>query len=181
MEKITELFLKRDETAIEIAEKEYGGICRKIIGGFLNCAADAEEAMNDLWISIWNSIPPACPKYFKAYLAKAARNTALHYIERESAEKRGGTNVLIEELTECVPDNYFTDVAETVGVKDMLNRFLRLLKSEERTFFIRRYYFGETVSEIAAASKCSQDKVSVSLFRTREKLRRFLEKEEYTL
>lgn len=179
MDEIVNLLWKRDEQALNIMEKHYGGFCHRIITGLLSSIQDAEEALNDVWLKVWNSIPPANPKYLRAYLAKTARNTALHYIEREQAQKRSGVTVLLDELAECIPDYASTQEMDMVILKDVLNRFVRSMHGEERSIFLRRYYFGESVKEIAAAHNCSENRVAVALHRTRNKLRSFLEKEGY--
>ncbi len=181
MDEIIDLLWKRDEQALKIMEKQYGGFCRRIIKALLNNIQDEEEALNDVWLKIWNSIPPAKPKYLKAYLAKAARNTALHYIEREQAKKRSGITVLLDELAECIPDNESEWEIDGIILKDILNRFVRSMHKEERNIFLRRYYFGESIKEIAFAQKCSENFVAVTLYRARNKLSAFLEKEGYTV
>ena len=130
---------------------------------------------------MWKSIPPAKPKYLKAYLAKTARNTALHYIERENAQKRNGFTILLDELAECIPDLEASSYIDAHELKDLLNTFVRSLAIEERSYFVRRYYFGENIKQIAAANNSTENSVAVALYRTRKKLRALLEKEGYKL
>lgn len=181
MDEIVTLLWQRDEQALSQMEYQYGGLCRRILAGILPCVCDAEEALNDVWLRIWNSIPPAKPKYFRAYLAKTTRNTALHYLEHTQAQKRSSVTVLLEELAECIPDPSVVPEPERIALKEVLNRFVRSLKKKERSFFVRRYYFGESIQEIAKSSGCTENSVSVTLFRTREKLRLLLQQEEYTV
>ncbi len=181
MDEIVNLLWQRDEQALNIMEKQYGAFCHRIIARFLRNLQDAEEALNDVWLKVWNSIPPAKPKYLRAYLAKTARNTALHYIEREQAQKRSGITVLLDELAECIPDFVSMQEMDAVILKDTLNRFVRSLHGDERSFFLHRYYFGESIKEIATDHKCSENRVTVTLHRTRNKLRALLEKEGYQI
>ena len=160
-------------------EKQYGDFCKRIIVSLLGNIQDTEEALNDVWFKTWNSIPPAKPKYLRAYIAKTARNMAIHYIEREQAKKRNGVKVLLDELAECIPDSASMQEMDVVILKDVINRFIRSIHGEERSIFLQRYYFGESVKEIAASHKCSENRVAVTLHRTRDKLRSFLEKEGY--
>ena len=178
MDEIIDLLWKRDEQALKIMEKQYGGFCRRIIKALLNNIQDEEEALNDVWLKIWNSIPPAKPKYLKAYLAKAARNTALHYIEREQAKKRSGITVLLDELAECIPAPLFEQEADSIALRDFMNGFIRSLSKEQRNVFIRRYWLCEEVKSIAESFGYSENKVSMILFRIRKRLKKELEKEE---
>lgn len=179
MEEIVKRLWQRDEQALALMEHQYGGFCRQIISGLLNNIQDVEEVLNDVYLKVWNSIPPTKPKYFRAYLAKTARNTALHYIERGQAQKRSGITVLLDELSECIPDDATTHEIDAVMLKDVLNHFVKSLRREQRSIFLRRYYFGESTKEIAAAHNCSEGYVAVMLHRTRNKLRVILEKEGY--
>jgi RNA polymerase sigma-70 factor (ECF subfamily) len=60
-----------------------------------------------------------------------------------------------------------------------INKFLATLPKTNRIIFIRRYYFGDSVTKIADSLSLSENTVSVRLNRIREKLRKFLEKEEF--
>lgn len=181
MDEIVELLWKRDESALEIMEHQYGGFCRRIVSGMLGNIQDVEEAMNDIRMRIWNSIPPAKPQYFSAYLAKTARNTAVHYIEHENAQKRSGITVLLDELAECIPDPTAEQEINSIALRTILNQFVRSLRTEERSFFLRRYYFGESIRDIAVAYQCPENRVAVTLHRVRKKMRDWLEKEGYSL
>lgn len=59
----------------------------------------------------------------------------------------------------------------------MLNDFLRKLTRQSRTYFVRRYWYGESIREIADSCGAGEEKVKSSLFRTRQRLRTVLEKE----
>lgn len=181
MDEIVKLLWQRDEKALEKMSLEYGGFCRQLVSRFLCNHQDGEEALADVWFQIWNSIPPAKPKYFRAYLAKAVRNTALHYLEKNKAQKRSGVTVQLEELAECIPDLSMEREVELNFLKDVLNRFVRSLHGDERSFFVRRYYYGQSIREIAQGCKCTENRVAVTLHRVREKLRTLLEKEEYVV
>lgn len=174
---IIERLERRDETAIELLKAYYGDYCYRIIYNQLCSHEDTEEALNDVWIKIWNSIPPARPEHLRAYIAKAARNTAIDYIKRDSAQRRSGLTTLLDEIAEIVPD-----VSGSDGfLKDTLNHFLRSLGPEEQRIFLRRYWYGASVEELAAELGCSQSRIANILHRTRKKLRKHLEKEGYTV
>ena len=174
---IIERLERRDETVIELLKVYYGDYCYRIIYNQLCSHEETEEALNDVWLKIWNSIPPSRPTHLRAYIAKAARNTAIDYIKRNSAERRSGITTMLDEIAEVVPD-----AAKSDGfLKDTLNRFLRSLGPEEQRIFLRRYWYGANIEELAAELGCSQTRIANILHRTRKKLRKHLEKEGYTV
>lgn len=181
MDEIVNQLWQRDENALSMMQNQYSGFCSGIIMRLLGNVNDTEEVLNDIWLHIWNSIPPARPKIFKAYLAKAARNSALHYLEHNQAQKRYATTILIDELSECIPDPCSSIELDSIWLKDVLNKFVRSLHGNERTFFLRRYYFGDSIQIIAEAYDCTENQVAVKLFRIRNKLRALLEKEEIAI
>lgn len=174
---IIERLERRDETAIELLKAFYGDYCYRIIYNQLCSHEETEEALNDVWMKIWSSIPPARPSHLRAYIAKAARNTAIDYIKRNSAERRSGITTLLDEIAEVVPDVTGSDGF----LKDTLNRFLRSLGPEEQRIFLRRYWYGDSIEELAGELGCSQTRIANILHRTRKKLRKHLEKEGYTV
>jgi len=181
MEEIVKRLWNRDESAIHTMEIEYGPLCRHVICGLLGNIQDVEETLNDVWLKIWNGIPPAKPKNFRAYLAKTARNTAIHVLEKNNAQKRTCEHALLDELAECIPDIHSEQAFEASMLRNSLNSFVKKLRREERSYFLLRYYFGQSVQEIAQRYQTSENQVSVSLFRIRERLRKALEKEGYAI
>ena len=102
----------------------------------------------------------------------------MDYIKRERAQKRDGMTVLLDELAECIPDPKSMEDGE---LKELLRQFVNSLEPEAQRIFLRRYWFGSTVGELAKASHCSETRITGILFRTRKKLRKLLEKEGYEL
>ena len=181
MDDIVKLLWCRDERALELLVSHYEPLCRQIILGLLGDTQEIEEALSDVWFQVWNRVPPAKPKYLRAYLAKTARNTALHYLERQQAQKRRGVTVLFDELAECIPDSFLERPTEGSELGDILNQFVHSLHGEERSIFLGRYYFGESIPELVASHECPENHIAVKLLRTRKKLRAILEKEGYKL
>lgn len=70
---------------------------------------------------------------------------------------------------------------EDMVLQEALNRFLGTLGEEKRNVFLRRYWYLDSVAEIAKRFGMSQSKVKTMLFRTRKQLKEYLEKEGYTL
>lgn len=176
---IIELYFSRDENAITQTKERYGERLRALAFNILRSSEDAEECESDTYMKAWESIPPQKPRLFFAYLARICRNNALNMAEKQKAEKRSAVIVeLSQELSECLPDRNSAEETAERELGDIISRFLRSVSKENRIVFVRRYFLSETISEIAKALGISESKVKSSLFRTRNKLRDSLSKEE---
>lgn len=174
---IIDLLRKKDQEALLHLQARYEAYCRKIAYLLLREEEAVGECLNDVWLSLWNS--KEIPRDLKAYLAKITRNTALHQIRKNEAKKRSACTVLLDELAECVPDPLPQREADRQFLKELLNRFLLKLKKEERYVFLRRYWYGYTISELAEELTWQEAKVNSMLFRLRKRLKILLEKEGY--
>ena len=177
---IIELYNKRSEEAISETDKAYGRYCRALAYGILGNHEDSEECVNDTYMRLWELIPPKRPPRLGAFTAKIARNLALNRREKLSADKRGGGLCAVdyEEIAECLPSSDTVDKkADENELTAALERFIRTLGPEKRKIFLKRYWGFMTISAISSEMGISTDKVKVTLHRTREQLRRFLEKE----
>lgn len=181
-QQIITLYWERDERAIRETDDRYGAYCRTIAQNILHDPQDAEESVNDTWFHAWNAIPPARPRQLKWFLAKITRNLALDRYKAQNAEKRkaGETALILEELEECLPTKDATEQQlEAEELRTCINRFVHTLPARESNVFIRRYFFAESIPEIAQKYRLSQNHVSVMLSRTRKRLKDHLEKEGY--
>ena len=145
---------------------------------------DSEECLNDTWHRAWNTMPPQRPASLAAYLGRIVRNLSLDRWKQSRAARRGGDGmeVLLGELGDCVPTPRGTEKAlEDQEIAALISDFLRRLSKEHRAIFLRRYWYGQSVAEIAEALGCGQGKVKSALFRTRKALRTYLEQEEVLL
>ncbi len=181
-EKIVELYHARDESAISASAEKYGRYCHSVAYGILGNHEDAQECVSDTYLRAWNAMPPHRPENLRTFLGKITHNLSLDRLDHLSAEKRGageGTAVL-DEIAQCVPD---TSAEETDGaiLKEAIDRFLAALSADTRRIFVRRYWFMDSVHEIAARYGVGESKVKVILFRTRNRLRKHLEKEGISL
>ena len=173
------LFIKRDETALEITAEKYKNYCVSIAERILGSREDAEEIWNDVLSAAWNSIPPNEPEYLNLYLGKIARNAALKKLDSEKAKKRDcGIKIQLDELAEAIPAPLSGTEADSIALRDFLNGFLRSLPKEQRKIFIKRYWLCEEIKSIAEESGYSENKVSLILFRIRKRLKKELEKED---
>ncbi len=180
---IVEMFLARNENAIKATKDKYGSKILNIAQAIVGDSFTAEECENDTYISVWNLIPPNEPKtYFIQFLTKIVRNIALDRCRQRNSVKRAVTVSLSDELAQCLPST--EDVAATVDARllgESINKFLKDQPKEIRIMFIRRYWYEDSISEIAEKLDINENKVKVSLHRTRKKLKKHLEKEGYTV
>jgi len=173
---ILDLYWKRDEDAISQTEKKYGRYCHSIAYNILFSDEDAEECVNDTYLKVWNSIPPERPRIFKSFIGRITRNLALDRYDYNTAEKRGGTSVILSELDECIPDTS-EDSADDLALSAAINSFLASLSQRTRTVFMQRYFYACSVKQISESVGMTEVNVKVTLLRTRAKLRAHLEKE----
>ncbi len=182
--KIVELYLSRDENAITYTAEKYGKRLQNISFGIVGDRETAEECENDTYSEAWCSIPPKEPRsYFYAFLSRIVRNISLDRCRERSALKRKAyISELSLELENCIPSpDDCTERIEDMAFADMLNKFLSDLSAEKRKFFVRRYFFLDSVEDIAERFSVSEAKVKTALFRTRNELKSYLIKEGYEL
>ena len=178
---IIELFFSRDEQAVSQCSAKYGSYCMTVADHILSDREDAAECVNDTWLAAWNTIPPERPRFLKNYLAGITRNTALSLYRKKHAQKRGtNTGMILDELLEITgtPSNVQDDFDRS-RLAETINAFLVQQKKNERSCFVRRYYFCEEIGEIASRYGMSKHAVTVTLSRIRSKLRDHLRKEGY--
>lgn len=179
--KIIALFFERSEQAIEALSDKYGILCSQIAWNILNNRQDAEECVNDAYLGAWNTIPPQRPNPLKAYIIRIVRNLAIAKYHANTAQKRNSHyDTALEELAYCLssPDTVETALSAK-ELPHLLDRFLDGLDAKARVMFVRRYWYAESVADIAQKFHMRPNSVSVQLLRTREKLRKFLVKEGY--
>ena len=171
---IIALYWQRNEQAISETETKYGSYCRSIVYGILQNGADTEECINDTWLRAWDAIPPQKPARLSAFLGRIARNLALDRYDYNHAAKRSGSfDQLLSELNECIP--YSRDDFARMELTQILNSFFRTLPEAHRNLFLRRYWYCDPTRAIARRCGVSEGKVRVTLHRTRQKLRVYLE------
>lgn len=173
---IIELYWQRSESAIAETSGKYGKLVRKIAFNIVGNHPDAEECENDTYIATWNAIPPTRPNILSAFLGKIARNIALNRYEYNRAQKRNSEfDLVLSELEECIASkNTVEDSFEEGVLTEMLNEFLEKQKKETRMIFVRRYWYSDSVKDIAKRYGISESKVKTVLFRTRKELQDFL-------
>ncbi len=182
--KIIDLYWTRSESAISETAKKYGSYCRSIAFRILRNDQDSEECVNDTWLGAWNAMPPKRPAVLSTFLGRITRNLSLNRWKRCCAEKRGSGEmaVALEELQECVPAPDGVEAAlDDMALADALSRFLFSLPQESQKIFVQRYWYLCSIREIASNCGASTSKVKMSLLRSRQGLRKFLQKEGISL
>jgi RNA polymerase sigma-70 factor (ECF subfamily) len=168
---IITLYNRRDERAIQATADKYGSFCLGISYDILGSREDAEECVNDTYLRVWNSIPPARPASLQAFLATITRRISLdRYRERRAAKRNRDLEVSFEELSEAVP----APDEKADELPALLNDFLRTLEFPERRLFLRRYWLSIPVETLAKEEKTTVNAINVRMYKTRKKLRRYL-------
>lgn len=182
--KIVELYLLRDETAIKQTTEKFGKRLRSLAYGIVHDKQTAEECENDTYLKAWNSIPPHEPRnYLYAFLARITRQISLNFCRNRSRLKRNAFICeLSTEMEQCIPapDNLSCRLDDN-ALSEAINGFLSQLDDEKRNIFVRRYWYLDSINEIAKRFFLSESKVKTTLYRCRNRLREYLEKEGYTL
>lgn len=182
--RIVELYLLRDETAIKQTTEKYGSRLRSLACGIVNDQQTAEECENDTYMEEWNTIPPHEPRsYLYAFLARITRHISLNCCRDRNRLKRSAFICeLSAELEQCIPapDDVECRI-DDIALSDVINRFLSKLDKEKRNIFIRRYWYLDSIAAISERFALSESKVKTMLFRCRNQLREHLEKEGYIL
>lgn len=182
--KIVELYLSRDETAIKQTFENYGTRIRSLANNIVKDLQTAEECENGTYLEAWRTIPPHEPRtYLFAFLARITRHISLNICRDRNRLKRSAFICeLSTEMEQCIPSPDDTECRiDDIILKDAINNFLATLDEEKRNIFLRRYWFLDSIADISKRYAISESKVKTTLFRCRNQLREYLEKEGYTL
>ena len=176
---IIALYWQRDERAIAETDGKYGPLCRGISMNILRSFPDSEECVSDTYLKAWDTMPPQRPESLRAYLGRIVRNLSISRYRALHAQKRyAGAEVLLSELGECVPDPETTGRrVETRELTALIEAWLGRLSEEDRALFLRRYWYGQAVKELAGAAGLRPNALTKRLGRLREGLRAYLTEE----
>ena len=181
--KIIELFFARVEQAIVELSEKYGTVCGRIARNILKNDLDAEECVNDTYLAAWNTIPPQKPNPLRTYIFRIVRNISIARYHANTSVKRNSIyDVALDELENCLAATL--TVEQEISAKELslqIDRFLDTLDKENRVMFVRRYWYSDSISDIAEMFQITNHNVSVRLSRTRDKLKTHLKKEGYEI
>ena len=175
--KIVELYWARDESAIAVTRDKYEPYCYSIARNILRTHEDAEECVGDTWLAAWNAMPPRRPRLLGPFLGRITRNLSFDRYRKQTADKRGGGELplVLEELADCVSGGETPE--EALDRKEILyavNDYLDTLSARKRNLFVCRYWYADSVTDIARRYGMRETAVSMSLSRIREALRDYL-------
>lgn len=176
--KIIDLFYARSEQAILELSKKYGTVCSRIAHNILKNELDAEECVNDTYLAVWNTIPPQKPDPLRTYICRIVRNIATaRYHANTSIKRNSFYDVALNELENCFAP--IVSIEEEVAANELarfIDCFLDTLNKENRVMFVRRYWYADSISDIAAIFQISNNSVAVRLSRIRGKLKKYLKR-----
>ncbi len=175
---IIELYFARDEHAIKETDHKYGKLCFRVAKNLLFNNEDSEECVNDTYLTVWHKIPPTRPNNFTAFICKITRNLSLKRLEISNAMKRSVDAIIsLSEIEATLPDHSIAPDIEEEELGKLISAFLWREKELDRNVFLRKYWFFDTISDIAERYSLNENNVKSMLFRTRNRLREFLKKE----
>lgn len=174
---IIDLYFSREEQAIQETDYMYGSFCRRIAMNILSIREDAEECVNDTYFSVWSQIPPTIPESFKAFLGRITRNISISRFRAMRAKKRyNGAEVLLSELNDCIPSS--ESVEEQIEAKQLseyISAWLDSLSDEDEALFVRRYWFGDAVQDLADKCGIKPAQMAQRMLKLRRSLKAVLE------
>lgn len=174
--KIIELFFERSEQAIIELSNKYGSVYQKVAFNILNNTQDAEECVNDAYLGAWNTIPPQEPNHLLSYVCRIVRNLAIKKYHKNTAVKRNSIyDVALDEIENCFPCSVSVEaIFDANETAKIIDDFLATLDQKNRILFVRRYWYSDSIEELAKCFCTNNHNISVRLYRTRDKLKKFL-------
>ena len=177
---IVQLLWERSRDAIPALTQRFGGRLQHTAMNILGNREDAEEAVNDTYLALWDAIPPERPDPLEGYVYRTGRNVALKKLRFQSAQKRSnGYDLSMDELSQILPGESMDDLLDARALGQALDRFLGTLSKSDRILFLRRYWFGDRVKDLARQRFTTENALSVRLSRLRQKCKDYLIKEGF--
>ena len=158
------------------------GRTRSAVYGFalsiVKNAHDAEDILHDAYLQVWNAAGGyRAQGKPMAWVLTITRNLAINRLRDGNAQRRGGGQVplALEELRECVsPEGSPEGELDRQAAVEALNRFLDGLPPLQREVFLRRYWYLDSIEDIARRTGWSKSRVTTTLHRLRVRLRAHL-------
>lgn len=175
--RILDLLWQRSEDAIAALSQHFGKRLYQTAMNILGHHQDAEEVVSDTYLALWNAIPPKRPEPLAPYVYRIGRNLALNRLRTSSAQKRSGYTVSLEELAGCIANEDLWEQLDARALGQAIDAFLCTIRRENRILFLRRYWFGDSISALAQEFHLTENALSVRLSRIRDQLKQYLTKE----
>ena len=183
-EQIVVLYWQRDESAIKETDIKYRSFLLSIAQNIVHDSCDSEECLNDTYLGTWNKIPPERPTVFNVFLSRITRNIAIHRYKKNNAAKRVPAEMILplEERGDTLATNPLSPDEQAISALiGVLNGFVDTLDDRDEFIFVCRYYYSDSIKNIAGMLQISEPTVFRALARMKEDLRGQLEKEGITL
>lgn len=178
-EQIVDLYLSRDESAIKETDRKYGRILYGIAYNVLHDKQNCEECRNDTYLAAWNTIPPAKPRALGAFLSVIIRRISINKYYSENSKKKIPTEATLS-MEECSDFlSSFDSLEDTITAKElgrMINDFVNSLSAKKRYVFMGRFWFFDSVKDIAKELDTSESNVYKEIAKIKAELKEFLEK-----
>ena len=179
---IIELYWQRDERAIKETDRALRTQLLSLAKNLLRDTQDAEECLNDTYVRVWNSIPPARPDSLKAYVLSIMRKVAINRYKASKRQKRVPAQMIssLSELGDMLSDgDSFHTEQEARALGEILTEFSSTLSDRRAFIFMSRYYLCRPIDEIAQKLGCSKSTVNKEIAAIKQELRQLLESEGY--
>lgn len=178
--RLLDLLWERSNDAIPALAQRFGTRLQRTAMNILDNKEDAEEAVNDTYLALWNAIPPQRPDPLEGYVYRTGRNVALKKLRFQSAQKRSSAyDLSLDELSGILPGESIEDILDARALGRSIDRFLGTLSKSDRILFLRRYWFGDRVKDLARQRLTTENALSVRLSRLRQKCKEHLIKEGF--
>ena len=181
-ERIVELYWQREESAVSETQAKYGRYLTKIAYNILTDMEDSLETVNDTYMYAWKAMPPHRPAILSTFLAKITRRAAIDVVRKRTREKRipSEYTVSLSELEDCISDKRMVEQkVEAEELAILIKEYLKSISPEARQLFIGRYFFLDSLNDVARYCGMSESKAKSMLYRTRCGLKEYLKQEGY--
>lgn len=121
---ILELLWQRSEAALTALQQKFGTRLYRTAYNILGSHSDAEEAVNDTYLALWDAIPPERPVPLGGYVYRTGRNIALKKLRTQTAQKRNAQHGLsLDELVGALPDSSMQEELGARALGQAINCF----------------------------------------------------------
>ncbi len=174
---ILDMLWNKNEDALSVLAETFGRRLQRLARNMLPTEADAQECVNDTYLAVWNSIPPNRPVSLFLYIFRLCKNISVSRLRSITAQKRSGYEIALDELSEVIGENSLEQEMEARELGRAIDRFLDTLSKENRVIFLRRYWHGDSVRDLAKSFSMTEGALSARLSRIRQKLKEYLTEE----
>ncbi len=179
---IVNLYWRRNEEAIRQTQQKYGAYLSKVAYNILSDFEDSKECVNDTYLAAWKSMPPHRPNVLSTYLGKITRQLSIDVFRKKKSAKRYASEyaISLDELGDTFSDSTTPEnVFDGKMLDAAINRFICALPDDVQRAFVGRYFFLDSIKDIAGYCGMKEGKLKSLLYRTRKQLKSYLVKEGF--